>query len=45
MGFWQKLGCWWSGHRWVERSPHHMWSLNDYDCSRCGAFVRRGIFS
>lgn len=40
----RRFKCKLFGHQWVERKPHKMWSLNDYDCSRCGAITRKGIF-
>jgi hypothetical protein len=40
-----KLACLLFGHRWEERKPHRMFDINDYDCSRCGAYKRQGLYS
>ena len=32
------LTCLLLGHRWTERLPHRYLELNDFDCTRCGAY-------
>jgi hypothetical protein len=39
-----KLRCVLLGHRWIERPQRRPFDLNDYDCSRCGAYKRQGLY-